>query len=336
MPAIHADLLESIAALPPYWHAAGCLPGDVLRAFVRHSGGHLRRSVETGAGKSTLLLSHISDHHTVFATNGGESVHVTQTSPLLNRATVEYVDGPTQHTLAVHSFTDPLDFVLIDGPHGYPFPELEYWHLYRHIGHGGLLVVDDIHIPTINALFLFLCEEAMFSLVEVVGTTAIFRRTSAPTFDPFCDGWTQQAFNTARFPVDVQIRPCPQPAPEPYRARLLPLIAQWKAAGTRVAVFGTGAHTDHLFAVVPELEGISLVAFLDSHADRQRTPYRGRPVMPPAWAEGHCEVVLCSSFAHELAQMAVLDALAVKVVPSHIQTVSSSARPLASAAAGGW
>jgi hypothetical protein len=328
MPTIEADILESIAALPHDWHAAGTLSGAVLHAFVRHTGGHVARSVETGAGKSTLLLSHLSDHHTVFAIDGGESLSVTQASTLLRRAHVEFVDGPTQQTLPAYPFTEPLDFVLIDGPHGYPFPELEYWHLYRHIRQGGLLVLDDIHIPTINAMFLFLREERMFALIEVVGTTAIFRRTEAPTFDPFCDGWYLQPYNTARFPVDIDVQLQSTPAEQEYRSRLMPLVETWKLTGARVAIFGTGAHTDHLLRTVPELETVNLVAYLDSHTDRQAAPYRGRPVHPPLWSEGHCDVVLCSSFAHEMAQMAVLDSVSVKVVPSHVRGVSSSAKPM--------
>jgi hypothetical protein len=58
-----------------------------------------------------------------------------------------------------------------------------------------LLILDDIHIPTVHNLFEFLRRDVMFDLEEVVGTTAFFTRTSAPTFDPFGDGWWQQKYN---------------------------------------------------------------------------------------------------------------------------------------------
>ena len=38
----------------------------------------------------------------------------------------------------------------------------------------------------------------MFRLLEVVGTTAFFERTSAPPFDPHGDGWWLQNFNKNR------------------------------------------------------------------------------------------------------------------------------------------
>jgi predicted O-methyltransferase YrrM len=295
--------------------------------MVRLTGGHMARSVETGAGKSTLLLSHLSDHHIVFAIDGGDSVSVTQTSELLRPERVEFVDGPTQRTLFEYRFPEKLDFVLIDGPHGYPFPEMEYWVLYRHIRQGGLLMVDDIHIPTINRLFQFLREEPMFELVEVVGYTAFFRRTAAPTFDPYCDGWYEQPFNTARFPVDVAAGLASLSTEIDYRTRLLPLVETWNAAGTRVAIFGIGEHTRHLLQAVPEIERLRLVAFLDSNPEKQGASYRGRTVRAPEWAEGNCDVVLCSSFAHEMTQMAVLDHVNVKVVPSHVRSESSGGSP---------
>src|SRR5256885_11641572 len=58
-----------------------------------------------------------------------------------------------------------------------------------------LLILDDIHIPTVHNLFRFLRREAMFELDEVVQTTAFFTRTSAATFDRFGDGWWLQNYN---------------------------------------------------------------------------------------------------------------------------------------------
>ena len=289
--------------------------------MVRLTGGHVRRSVETGAGKSTLLLSHLSDRHTVFAVDGGDSVKVTLASDLLNRDHIEFVDGPTQRTLLDYPFAEPLDFVLIDGPHGYPFPELEYWVFYRHIRTGGLMVVDDIHIPTIHSMFQFLREEPMFELVEVVGTTAFFRRTVAPTFDPYCDGWYLQKFNTSRFPIDIDSYMAGPPASASlYRDRLLPLIEGWKASGARVAIFGIGEHTDQLMRVFRSSSNCGSLRFLIRVPRNRRRPIAASTVRAPAWVEGNCDVVLCSSFGHELAQMALLDRMNVKVVPSHVSS----------------
>jgi hypothetical protein len=318
------EILDRINALPFDWHQSGTMGPDPLAAIARLTGGHLRRSLETGTGKTTLLLSHISEHHTVFAIDGGQSLTVTRKSDLLEGSRVHFVDGPTQRTLLAYQFSEPLDFVLLDGPHGYPFPELEYWAVYPHIRPGGVLAIDDIHIPTIHRLFEFLREDPMFELVEVVPHTAFFRRTTAQTFDPECDGWYLQPFNTSRFPVVTAPKPEAQPVDEQaYRDRLLPLIETWAAERARVAIFGIGDHTNLLFRVVPELERLNVVAFLDSNPDNQRQPFRGRPVRRPEWAEGGSDVVLCSSFAHEMTQMELLDRVKVKAVPSHLKPTNA-------------
>jgi len=48
---------------------------------------------------------------------------------------------------------------------------------------GGILVIDDIHIPSIQ------------NLLQVVSHDEMFKRTDAPLFDPRADGWWLQGFN---------------------------------------------------------------------------------------------------------------------------------------------
>lgn len=324
-----SDVLAALAALPADWHGAGCLEMPNLEALARHAvARRITRSVETGAGKSTLLLSHLSEHHTVFALDAGQSLTRAADSTLLRRERVTFIDGPSQLTLMAHEFTEPIQLAFIDGPHGFPFPNLEYWKLYPHLAPGGLLVVDDIHIPTIRQLFDFLREDAMFTLLETVGKTAFFERTTAETFSPIEDGWWLQQYNTRRFPVPYDhlaaeglstglgdgVR---SDDPGVYRSRLVPLVERWVAAGTRVAIFGIGPHTERLHAYVPELSRVNLVAYLDSRPAQQGTCYRGLTVRAPEWAAQGAEVVLCSSFAHELTQLALMDAIPVKTVLSH-------------------
>lgn len=197
------SILDSIRGLPGEWHRSGSVPHEVLTAMAKHTAGRdIRHSVETGSGKTTLLLSHASAEHTVFALNFGESISVVRDSPLLRPGVVRYVEGPTQWTLPKHEFAHPIDLALLDGPHAYPFPELEYFWIYPHLALNALLIVDDIHIPTIHRLFQFLREDAMFRLVDVVWDTAFFERTAAPTFAPDGDSWPEQGFNRRRFPVE--------------------------------------------------------------------------------------------------------------------------------------
>ena len=194
------EVRREIANLPADWHGAGSVGAPALDALHRHAcaAGRLVRTVETGTGRTTLLLSHISPDHTVFTQDDAE-LHGTlarvRSSPLLRQDRVRFVVGPTQRTLIGHRFDGPIDLALLDGPHAYPFPDLEYWAVYPHLAQGGLLVVDDVQIPTIANLFSFLKVDAMWDLVEVAEDMAFFRRTSAPAVDPYGEGWWEQAFN---------------------------------------------------------------------------------------------------------------------------------------------
>jgi precorrin-6B methylase 2 len=190
-------ILSAIKNAAPDLHKAGAFRKETLDALAKHLGRQkVVNSIETGSGASTLLFSHLSQHHTVFALDeGNESISNIRYNPLLRTSAVTFVEGPTQKTLPTHQFPEPLQAALIDGPHGYPFPDLEYYFVYPHLETGALLVIDDIQIRSIRNLFNFLRVDRMFHLEEVVGTTAFFRRTEAPTLDPLGDGWWEQKYN---------------------------------------------------------------------------------------------------------------------------------------------
>jgi len=198
------EILERIQALPADWPSAGSLRPPVLARLAHHASvREVRRSAETGTGKSTLLLSHLSRRHSVFAPDdagAGDSLATVRASPLLAPG-VEFVVGPSQRTLPAHRFEEALDLVLIDGAHAFPFPHLDYYFLYPHLAPGGVLVLDDVHVRSVNDLFRFLSTDEMFDLLEVVHTTAFFRRTAHPTFDPLADGWWLQGYNRTVLPV---------------------------------------------------------------------------------------------------------------------------------------
>ncbi len=198
------DVLKDILALPPDWHAAGSLTPSILQAIARHAEGKsIAHSLETGAGKSTLLFSHLSAHHLVFAMDDGNgSLRKAQSSPLLRKETVEFVEGPTQQTLPPFPLRHPLDLAMIDGPHAYPFPDLEYYFIYPHLAPGALFILDDTDIPNIRNMLAYLKADDMFELIETVRNTAFFRRTNAPTFNPLGDGWWLQGISRKKAGIE--------------------------------------------------------------------------------------------------------------------------------------
>jgi glycosyltransferase involved in cell wall biosynthesis len=293
-------ILAYIKSLPSDWHGGGALPVEVLEAIVKHIGQRkLLHSVETGSGASTLLLSHISQDHKVFSYDcGGNGLTVVCTSPLLNRATVEFIEGPTQKTLPYYKFETKIQLALIDGPHGYPFPEIEYYFIYPHLEENALLIIDDIWIPNLYNLFDFLKEDEMFELIEVVGKTAFFRRTAAPCLNPIGDDWFLQNYNKSRFPINplpsfqklsfsqtaksidkvalVFFPHNPYPPRTGAHQRCLAMLGGLKELGYNVTLFGSNLITDNPWPVsdrdlqaLQEYLGVRVDVYQGTHADRQ-------------------------------------------------------------------
>lgn len=198
-------ILEQVFSLPNSEQWRGSLTRRVLeRIFFHCQDLDISHSVETGTGVSTILFSRLSQNHKVFSTIGKVNrIQMALDSPLTEKNTIEFIEGPTQKTLADYHFDRKIQVALIDGPHAYPFPDLEYFYLYPLLETNGILIVDDIHIPTIYNMFQFIKADEMFSLIEIVYRTAFFKRTNAPTLSPFGDGWNQQKYNE----IAVKIEP---------------------------------------------------------------------------------------------------------------------------------
>jgi hypothetical protein len=184
-------------------HSGGAFASVHLREIERLLPGSADASAETGCGFSTILFSNISRNHTSFCLDDRpegktSSVLFAQNNRHFKSESLRWVFGPTQETLPIHKDHAIYDFILIDGPHGYPFPELEYIFLFPHLRKGGLLLIDDVNIPTIGRMADILCEDEMFDPVALIGGTLALRRTDADGFDPRGDGWWLQRFNRRR------------------------------------------------------------------------------------------------------------------------------------------
>lgn len=194
-------LLNEINKLPADWHGCGSMSNKILETILFYSEQleKVKYTAETGAGKTTLLFSNIALKHTVFAIDNYGSLSVTKNSTLLKKDRVEFVEGPSQKTLPKYNFIYNFDIVLLDGPHGYPFPEIEYFYFYPLIREGGLLLIDDIGIPSIARMFDILKADDMWELLDEVEKLAVFKRTDSPLIDPYSDSWWLQGYNRSAY-----------------------------------------------------------------------------------------------------------------------------------------
>ena len=123
-----AKTINQIRDLPSEFTPWGTVRSKVLDTLFELSPENLYDySVETGTGRTTLLLSHLSKKHIVFSLTTFEQLGNVQESNLLDRSVVTFVEGPTQRTVPQFQFEQKIDFALLDGPHAYPFPEIEYF-----------------------------------------------------------------------------------------------------------------------------------------------------------------------------------------------------------------
>ena len=196
------------AAHMPQQHAWGSFPYERLERLEKILPVSVERSLETGCGKTSVIFSNIADQHTIFAYDDrdlGErsSVRLYESHPMTQRDRIQFVPGPTQQTLPNYAHEAQYDVIMLDGPHGSPFVELEYYFLYPHLKKGGFLILDDVHIPTIGQFADVLKEDEMFEYHALIETTLVLRRTHADTFDPLGDGWYRQNYNRRRVATEL-------------------------------------------------------------------------------------------------------------------------------------
>jgi hypothetical protein len=206
MPRRVQEILERLAGAA---HRGGAFSSDVLIAISEVLPDYPIVSLETGCGKSTVMFSNLASQHFVFTYDDRESpessVAMVQSDPEFQAANTIFVYGPTQRTLPGYKFSEGLmfDVILIDGPHGYPFPDLEYALLYDRLKPGGILIVDDVHIASIGAMYDLLREDRMYEEIGVFSTTGLLRRSTIEGVPSDGDHWYEQNYNVSRFPLSM-------------------------------------------------------------------------------------------------------------------------------------
>ena len=142
------------------------------------------------------MFSQLSKNHLTFGVEGeNQTITELRSRGDLRAEVVVFMEGDTKVTLPAYHFTSQLDLVLLDGPHAYPLPQLEYTYLFPHIRPRGWLVLDDLQIPSVHELFSFLCKEQSVVLEEVMGRTAFFRKMENTDANAGPDGWWLQGIN---------------------------------------------------------------------------------------------------------------------------------------------
>ena len=92
---------------------------------------------------------------------------------------------------------EPLDIVLIDGAHSFPFPTLDWTYTAPHLKVGGRMLVDDAYQPAVNSIARYMRATAGWELETVPGhRTPVFRKLDEV---PLSFDWDDHALGRARF-----------------------------------------------------------------------------------------------------------------------------------------
>jgi len=191
------EACRRITADRPAFHWDGKLRWDVSTGTLEHLAGLVRpgmRTLEIGLGVSTVVLAANPDgHHTAVGISAHEFELITQYCRQigvdLERTT--FLQGPSDRVLP--SVSGTFDLVLIDGAHAFPFPIVDWHYAGRLVPVGGLLILDDLPIPTVQVLHRFLITDPAWELVQLVDSrAATYRRVKEVTEG---DLWKEQTVN---------------------------------------------------------------------------------------------------------------------------------------------
>jgi len=148
-------IAAALRADPPGLHASGEYWGlawaalEWLERNVRPGWSTL----ETGSGASTVVFAAAGAAHEAVTPDAGEEERIRSRCAGLgvDDGNVTFRIGPS-HEVLPRWEPRPLDLVLVDGAHGFPYPILDWWHVAPHVRVGGTVLLDDAYLPAVSAI----------------------------------------------------------------------------------------------------------------------------------------------------------------------------------------
>jgi precorrin-6B methylase 2 len=182
---LRRSLTHDLRRKPPRLHAEGNefwgLDWAALAWLERELEPHLG-TLETGAGTSTIVFAAAGTDHEAVTPEPAEEERIRAECEQRGISTerVSFRIGKSHEVLPALP-QRPLDLVLIDGAHGFPYPILDWWHVAPRLRVGGRLVVDDCYMPPVTALVDFLRADQSWEIAAAPGRRTIVARKLADT-----------------------------------------------------------------------------------------------------------------------------------------------------------
>jgi Methyltransferase domain len=149
-------LTDDLRASPPGLHGAGDEYWGLAWAALAWLEDNVTAgmaTLETGSGSSTLVFAARGAEHEAITPDPAEEERIRGECRErgISSAGVRFHIGPS-HEVLPRWEPRPLDLVLVDGAHGFPYPILDWWYLAPHVKVGGRMLLDDAYMPPVRAL----------------------------------------------------------------------------------------------------------------------------------------------------------------------------------------
>lgn len=180
----------------PAFHGYGQMQWDVSPGTLNLLADVLKpsmRTLEVGLGASTVVFAAAGVEHTAVspAPHEFELIRTYCARIGVDTSAVSYLHGRSDRVLP--EIASHFDVVLIDGAHAFPTPLVDFHYVGQHLVEGGMLVLDDLPIPSVQMLYRTLLTEPHWSRESIVDDRAAAFRLTAPL--PPGDPWKEQPLN---------------------------------------------------------------------------------------------------------------------------------------------
>jgi hypothetical protein len=135
-------------------------------------------TLETGAGASTIVFAARGAEHEAVTPSDDEAERITRECERRGISTgrVRFRIGSSADVLRDWE-PRPLDLVLVDGAHAFPYPTLDWWYLAPHLKIGGLMLLDDAYMPPVSVVVDHLRDSTAWRLEKAASfRTAVARK----------------------------------------------------------------------------------------------------------------------------------------------------------------
>src|ERR687883_562852 len=182
-------LTDDLRASPPGLHGAG----DEYWGLAWAALGWLEDNIsegmatlETGSGSSTLVFAARGAEHEAVTPDPAEEERIRAECERrgISSERVRFLIGPSHEVLPGRE-PRPLDLVLVDGAHGFPYPVLDWWYVAPHVRVGGIVLLDDAYMPPVRVLVDALREQPAWEVAAPIGQRTVAVRKVSDEPPPF-------------------------------------------------------------------------------------------------------------------------------------------------------